>query len=196
MKKDKQIETLYKLELKGICDWLKAKQLTLNVDKFNLVLPRRPKKKVTESIILKINNKKKKKKKIKEKEYVKYLGVILNNRISWGNHISHPNLKLARDIVILTKLSIFVSKDILTSLYFAFVQSYIDNGVILWGTAMKSTAKKLAQNLKKALRNILFKSYNAQSVPLSKELNILSFYKQKTLAILQFMWKLYNNNIP
>ena len=96
----------------------------------------------------------------------------------------------------MTKLSIFVSKDILTSLYFAFVQSYIDNGVILWGTAMKSTAKKLAQNLKKALRNILFKSYNAQSVPLSKELNILSFYKQKTLAILQFMWKLYNNNIP
>ena len=91
MKKDKQIETLYKLELKGVCDWLKAKQLTLNVDKFNLVLPRRPKKKVTESIILKIN----KKKKIKEKEYIKYLGVLLNNRISWGNHISHPNLKLA-----------------------------------------------------------------------------------------------------
>ena len=96
MKKDKQIETLYKLELKGVCDWLKAKQLTLNVDKFNLVLPRRPKKKVTESIILKINKKKKKKKKkIKEKEYIKYLGVLLNNRISWGNHISHPNLKLA-----------------------------------------------------------------------------------------------------
>ena len=91
MKKDKQIETLYKLELKGVCDWLKAKQLTFNVDKFNLVLPRRPKKKVTESIILKIN----KKKKIKEKEYIKYLGVLLNNRISWGNHISHPNLKLA-----------------------------------------------------------------------------------------------------
>ena len=167
LKKDKQLETLYKLELKGVCDWLKAKQLTLNIDKSNLVLLRRPKKKVTESIILKINNNNNNKKKIKEKEYIKYLGVLLNNRISWGNHISDPNLKLARGIVILTKLSIFVSKDILTSLYFAFVQSYIDYGVILWGTAMKSTTKKIAQNLKKALRKILFKSYNAQSVLLS-----------------------------
>ena len=61
---------------------------------------------------------------------------------------------------------------------------------------MNSTTKKIGQNLKKTVRKILFKSYNAQSEPLFKELNILNFYKQKTFAILWFMWTLYNNNIP
>ena len=56
--------------------------------------------------------------------------------------------------------------------------------------------KKIAQNLKKAMRKILFKSCNAKSLPLFEVLSILSFYKQKTFAILQVMWKLYNNNIP
>ena len=61
---------------------------------------------------------------------------------------------------------------------------------------MNSTTKKITQILKKAQKTILFKSYHAQSESLFKELNILSFYKQKIFAILQFMWKLYKNNIP
>ena len=52
---------------------------------------------------------------------------------------------------------------------------------------MNSTTKKIAPNLKKAVKKIHFKSYKAQSEPLFKELNIVSFYKQKTFAILQFM---------
>ena len=36
---------LYNLELKEVTEWLKANKLTLNVDKYNLVLFRRPRKK-------------------------------------------------------------------------------------------------------------------------------------------------------
>ena len=50
-----QIEALCNLELKGFTDWLKANKLMLNVEKSNLVLFRRPRKKVTESIILLTN---------------------------------------------------------------------------------------------------------------------------------------------
>ena len=65
----------------------------------------------------------------------------------------------------MTKLRKFVSKDISKSLYFTFVQPNIDYG-ILWGTAINSATKKIKQNLKKAVRKILFKSYSAQSEPL------------------------------
>ena len=81
----KQIEILYNLEFKGVTDWLKANKLTLNVDKSNLVLFRSPMKKVMESIILKID-----KKQIKEKEYTKYIGVLLDNQLSWGNQPHKP----------------------------------------------------------------------------------------------------------
>ena len=58
----------------SIPDWLKANKRTLNVGKSNLILFKSPRKKVTESIILKID-----KKQIKEREYRKYLGVLLDN---------------------------------------------------------------------------------------------------------------------
>ena len=67
-------------------------------------------------------------------------------------------------------------------------------GVLLW----TQPQRKFAQNLKKARKLweiFLKKIHNAQAEPLFKELNILSIYKQKTFAILQFMWKLYSNNI-
>lgn len=41
-----------------------------------------------------------------------------------------------------------------------------------------------------------FQSYNAQSEALFKELNTLIFYKEKAFSILQFKWKLHNNDIP
>ena len=53
----KEIEILYNLELKEVTYWVKANKLTLDVDRSNLVLFRRPRKKVTESIILKIDQK-------------------------------------------------------------------------------------------------------------------------------------------
>lgn len=84
----------------------------------------------------------------------------------------------------MTKLKKFV---ILKSLYFAFAQSHIDYRIIIWDAAMNSTTKKIPQILKKAERTILFNSYHAQSESLFKELNILSFYKQKTFDIIQFM---------
>ena len=62
-------------------------------------------------ILIKIDNKQ-----IKEKEYTKYLAVLLDNQLSWGNHIRHLNLinlKLTRGIGILTELRKFASKVIL-----------------------------------------------------------------------------------
>ena len=80
----KEIKTLHNLELKGVTDWLKANELTHNIDKSNLALFRRSRKEVTESIILKFD-----KTQIKEKEHIKYLGVLLDNHLSWGNHINY-----------------------------------------------------------------------------------------------------------
>ena len=66
---------------------------------------------------------------IKEKEYAKYLGVLIDETLSWMYHINHVNLKNSRGKLILTKLRHYVSKDTLRMLYFAFVQPNIDYGV-------------------------------------------------------------------
>lgn len=95
----------------------------------------------------------------------------------------------------MTKLRKFVSKDILKPLYFAFPQSHIDYGLILWDTTMNSTTNKIVQNFEKAVRKIFFK-VTMPSQKHCQELNILIFYKEKAFSILQFKWKLHNNDIP
>ena len=95
-------------------------------------------------------------------ECAKYLGILVENLLSWGSHIRHLNLKSTRGIGILTKLGKFFSKDILKSLYFTFVQSHIDYELILCGAAMNTTTKKKkkkknARNMKKDVRNIFLK---------------------------------------
>ena len=108
--------------------------MTLNGDKTNLVLFRRQEytdQKKTPYLDT-----------FQAAECAKYLGILVEDLLSWGSHIRHLNLKSTRGIGILTKLGKFVSKDILKSLYFTFVQSHIDYELMLCGTAMNSTTKK------------------------------------------------------
>ena len=90
--------------------------------------------------------------KIKEKEYTKYLGVLIDNRVSWVHHIRHANLKVSKGIGILTKLKQFVSKNVLRSLFYAFVQPHVDYGLLVWGGTNKTNTKSIKTNMKKAIR--------------------------------------------
>ena len=73
----KDIEKTYNTELKGVVNWLQANKLTFNVDKSNLVLFRNGNQKNSTKIIVKID-----KEQIKEKEYTKYLGLLIDNKLS------------------------------------------------------------------------------------------------------------------
>ena len=105
---------------------------------------------------------------IKEKEFTKYLDVLIDKTLSWTYHINHVNFKISRGKAILTKLRQYVSKDTLHMLYFAFVQPNIDYALIVWGSATPSAPKPIQTNIKKAIRKILFKKSNHSTEPVSK----------------------------
>ena len=118
---------------------------------------------------------------IKEKEYVKYLGVLIDKTPYWTYHINHFNLKISRGKAIHTKLRHYVSRDTLYMLYFAFVQpnANIDYGLIVWGSTMPSALKPIQTNIKKTIRKMLFKKSNHPTELLFQKLNIFNFDKLK-----------------
>ena len=83
---------------------------------------------------------------IKEKEHTKYLGILIDSKLSWKQHINHVNLKVSKGLAILYKLRSYVSEQILRMLYFSFIQPHIDYGLLIWGntttTNIKSIEKK------------------------------------------------------
>ena len=82
--------------------------------------------------------KKNKRKQIQEKDYTKYLGILIDNKFSWNCHIKHVNLKGIR---ILTKLRRYLSK--------AFIQPHIHYGLLVWGSATPSNLKAIKKIYKK-----------------------------------------------
>ena len=134
---------------------------------------------------------------IKEKDYTKYLRILIDKNRSWSPHIKHVNLNIFNGVAILYKLRHYVSKNTLKMLYHAFIQPHIDYGLIVWESATKSNLKIIQEKMKKAIITISFKKSNHQTEPLSQELQILnSEENQKNLQTTCFMWKLSNNETP
>ena len=177
-------------EVRHVSEWLNANKLSLNVRKSNLILFRKCRAKMTYKPDIKIMGEH-----IKEREYAKYLVVLIDKTLSWTYHINHVNLKISRGKAILTKLRHYVSKDTLRMLYFAFVQPNIDYGLIVWGSATPSTLKPIQTNIKKTLRKMLFKKSNHSTELLFQKLNILHFDKLKLLKIGIFTRKVLNDEV-
>ena len=70
-------------ELKLLYEWLCANRLSLNVDKTEFIIFRPPKTKLDNCVILKLNNTK-----IHESLKIKYLGLIMDEKLTWKFHIN------------------------------------------------------------------------------------------------------------
>ena len=77
--------------LRYVKKWLDADKLALNLDKTNFVLFHSPQVSITELIRLKLG-----KKQIHQEKYVKFLGVLLDEHLTWKYHIAELSRKLAR----------------------------------------------------------------------------------------------------
>ena len=55
----------------------------------------------------------------------KFLGVIINNKLNWKDHISFVCRKVARDIGVIIKARKVLHSVSLKSLYYSFIYSYM-----------------------------------------------------------------------
>ena len=102
-----ELEKIYNKELKNVKNWLDANKLSLNVSKSNMILFLKNRTKTSKKLSVKIMGEE-----IKEKEYTKYLGILIDNKLSWKQHINHVNLKVPKGLAILYKLRNYLSEQI------------------------------------------------------------------------------------
>ena len=99
---DSSQETLEKrmnYHLRKLSMWLKANKLSLNIEKSELVLFQRQNTKLNNSFKIKLDGKI-----LFPTGSVKYLGVLLDEHLTWSPQISHVQMKLNRAIGKLDKL--------------------------------------------------------------------------------------------
>ena len=136
-------ETMTK-ELADVNEWFKANKVSLNVGKTKYTFFH--KLSVTNDIPLKlpdliINNKK-----IERKYTMKFLGVLMDENLTWRNHINLIETKIAKNIGILFKAKFLLNQKCLKNIYYSFIHSDI-NYANLHGQA------QVELNLKKYIIN-------------------------------------------
>ena len=108
------------------------------------------------------------------KEFIKYLGILIDSHLTWKHHIDHIAIKISRTIGLISKLRHFVPKRTLINIYRSLVAPYLTYGLIVWGQACKSFLDKLLKLQKRALRFIYFSDRNQHAIPLFSNAGILT----------------------
>ena len=125
-------------------------------------------------------------------QHFNYLGMMLDENMSWKTHIAMVRNKLSRINGILHRLKYYFPQNILITLYKSLFTPHINYGSLLWG----QEGGNLDKLQKKTIRNITYNNYTAHTEPLLKELNLLKVKDMFDLKILKFLFKLYHNELP
>ena len=107
-------------ELKYVKKLLDSNKLALNIDKTNFVIFHSHAKKLTEPIALKFGCKK-----ITQVDHAKFLGILLDEILSWKPHLVKLSRKLAWSVGVFHKLWQYVPLDTLRSVYDALFHPFL-----------------------------------------------------------------------
>ena len=83
---------------------------------------------------------------------VKYLGVIIDNKLKFKDHINFVKTKISRSVSILGKVKNYLDLTSLLKLYYALIHSQINYGLIVWGNTYSSYLTRLKILRNKAIR--------------------------------------------
>lgn len=82
----------------------------------------------------------------------KYLGIILDDKLSWTQHINQLCKKLSSALYVLKRLKQISSDDIVRTAYFALFEAHMRYGVATWGASSKSNVQRVLILQKRAIR--------------------------------------------
>lgn len=150
----KELYTEMNAELKILSDWFRANKLSLNLRKSNYMLFSNTCKD-TDKYEIKIDHVL-----LEKTNCVKFLGVYLDDKLTWSTHIKVCCSKVAGSIYALNRIKHLISKKYLRTLYFSIIYPYLSYGITLWGSAYKVHKRKLVVLQKRAIRIITGSRYN------------------------------------
>ena len=157
-------------EMKNLSEWFIANKLSLNIKKSNYIIFTPRQKRQTLDLLLEINNHR-----LERVKETSFLGVILDESLTWKSHISYVASKISKSIGIIYSSSFCLIRLTLRTLYFALVYPYLNYCVIIWGATYPSNLNRLLLLQKEVVRILSNASYDAHTSPLFKSKMILKF---------------------
>ena len=128
--------------------WVNSNGLMLNLKKTHFMIFSRQQ--IVQNPTLKINNFQ-----IKRVHEARFLGVIIDEKLTWSAHIRAIKSKMSRYVGIMYKIRSKVPVNIRLQIFHSFVQSHLNFCSLVWGFTNKSNIDMLFTMQKKAMRAVM-----------------------------------------
>ena len=183
------LQTIFNQEINLISQWLSENKLTINIKKTHFMVFTKKKCSINDFSINMCGSL------VKQVSSLKFLGVTIDNKLDWSDHINVVCNTLSKNIGILYKLKHF-PKSILKMLYNSFILPYLYNNNIVWGNASATSLDRIVKLQKRVVRIINHAPYLAKTSPIFCSLKILRFNDLYLYQVGIFMYLCYINALP
>ena len=124
------------------------------------------------------------------------MGVIIDENLSWKNHINYIEEKIAKNIGIIKRVEHCLSEKTMNTLYNTFVLPYLSYCNIVWAKNHPTHLKPLLLLQKRCMRVITNSPYRTHALPLFAKLNQLTIFDLNKLLIATFMFRYHKGCLP
>ena len=126
----------------------------------------------------------------------KFLGVIIDNKLKWNDHITYVKSKISKTIGLFYKMRQYLGRKALVNLYYSLVFPYLIYCNEIWGNASSVHLDPIIKIQKRFVRIITYSDYLSSSEPIFQTLNILNFRKLVVQRISLLMFKILSLMFP
>ena len=180
------------VEFASVSTWFNPNNLSVNIDKTKSLLfhPLSKRQLLPQTLpILLFENIH-----IKREHVAKFLGVFIDENLSWKQHIDRVGSKISNSMVIYYKSKDVLSKQCLKD--FSFIHNYVNYTNITWASTGKCKLERLYHCQKHAGRLVYHKDWYTHASLLLNDIKTLNVFKLNILNILCFMYKYMKNSNP
>ena len=165
----KEASDKLQMSLDEICKWYSGNRLALNENKSKcmLITSKHRTRLDDNQIDVNINGTN-----IEQVRTVKYLGVTIDENLTWNDHISALCKNLGFKISTLSRIKNMVTPEMLKTVYNSIIQPTIDYAITVWGHTSAENLSKIQRLQNKAARIICnnFDYINTRGIDLVKQL--------------------------
>ena len=151
-------------EMKNISKWLTNNKLTLNISKTKFMVISKKKKPPENDFQVQFDNVC-----IEKCSSYKYLGIFLDDKLSWKPHIDYISNKISKMCVFFSKLRYATNFHLLKSVYFALAASHLQYCNLVWGNAAQSILDPLRKIQNRIIRILSFAPFNCHNIKMLYE---------------------------
>ena len=172
--------------------WFTANKLTLNVDKTSFIIFRSKRNTINnlpdtigyDNIVINRESK------------IKYLGLTLNEHLSWDIHTNEICNKLKSLFPLFYNIRQYLDKENVRNIYYTMIYSRIKYGSIITGQTTNDNINRIQTMQNRLLKVLLYKNFYFSTNKLHNELSILKFSDLINQETLSFVYKYIQGKLP